>query len=128
MIIGVAFVLTADIISHEMYAPPAGLDMNTPDGVRAYMAQLPLTGYLILLAGPVLGAFVGAMTAGRIAKATSPRPGLIVAALMLMATIVNVLMLPHPTWYTAVCVSGVAAAGYLGAGLGTSAPARPAGA
>lgn len=104
----VAMLLIAGIqaIGHQLMPPPAGLAEAQGEALAALMASLPVEAYLVVLIAYFIGAEVGAAAAGLI----SGRPVLaaaVVAAVLLGATVANLLMLPHPAWMAVASVVAV---------------------
>ena len=94
------------------YPPPAGVDFNKPEALATYVERLPLGALLFVLAAWILATFVGGLVAGWIARRRAVIVAAVVGALVLAATIANVMLIPHPAWMVVVGVAGIAAAAY----------------
>jgi hypothetical protein len=70
---------------------------------------------LVLLIGWVAAAAAGAFVATRLSPGRGQAPGLIVTALLLAATIVNLRSIPHPVWVSAGAIVLIPAAGWVAA-------------
>lgn len=84
-----------------LFPPPAGLDLATPDpaALEEYTATLPPAGWLLPLLGEVLGAFLGAWTAGSLAASHSVRFAGAIVGLAVAGSLMNWFAFPHPTWF-----------------------------
>jgi hypothetical protein len=98
MIVSFLLVLGAEAISHRIYPPPPGMNMQDMAKVKAYVATLPMSVLLIVLTGHLIATFVATWTAAKIAR--GPIAGFIVGALLLAAGIVNAFMIPQPVWFS----------------------------
>ncbi|MGH9423915.1 MAG: hypothetical protein ACRD3J_28320 [Thermoanaerobaculia bacterium] len=96
LIVSFLIVFGAEAISHKIYPPPPGMSMKDMDQVKAFVATLPLSVLLIVLAGHLIGTFAGTWTAAKIARsAIAPY---VLGALLLCAGIANAVMIPQPVW------------------------------
>jgi len=96
----VAFLLVfgAEGISHRIYPPPPGMNLRDFSQVKAFVATLPLSVLLIVLAGHLVATFAGTWLAAKIAH--SPIAGYILGALLLCAGIANAFIFPQPVWFS----------------------------
>jgi hypothetical protein len=110
-----AFVLVTvvELICSRIYPLPPGLPIA--DAVKT----MPLGAFLILLGGWFIGTLAGSWTAAKIAN--SRVTGAIVGAVIFAAAILNMVMIPHPTWFMATAF----AVFFIGAVAGTRLGAPP---
>ncbi len=87
-------------LSAKMNPPPPGLDLKDPAQLAALVAKMPPSAFLLVLAGYLIGAFLGAHTATEIMGGKTPWPGRIVMLLGLAGLAANVIIIPHPIWFT----------------------------
>lgn len=99
---------------------PPGLDFKDTQAVAAAIAALPLTAKLVLLAGWAVAAGLGAFTAARTAPTKRVAMGWIAAGFVLVSTVANMLMLPHPAWMWPAAIAAILAAGAFGARAGAA--------
>ncbi len=85
----------------QLYPPPSNLDLTSHEVLRTYISQLPATALLLVLAGYGVAALIGGWLAIRLAKAPSLQPALIVAAILLGGSLMNLRAIPHPAWFWA---------------------------
>lgn len=99
-------------ISHQVYPLPPDLDFKDPEKVRSYVSSLPLGAFLAILVGWLLGTLAGGLAACRVARDQPVVFASIIGAVMMAATVANLVMIPHPTWFSIAGI-GVIAAGTL---------------
>lgn len=97
-------VFAVESISNTLYPMPSGLDPTVPEQLRAHVGSLPMLAFVIVLSAWTLGTFVGGLLAARIAGRAPLRHAAIVAGFILAATIMNLVMLPHPVWVALLAV------------------------
>ena len=81
------------------WVPPTGTDLRDPAQVTAFVASLPMSARLAILAGPVFGSFVGGAMGARLA-ATSHRSAVaaFIGALVAALTVSDWQRVGHPGW------------------------------
>lgn len=112
-------IMLGDEISATVAPLPVGVDPHDAEALRAVMDQIPVFGFVVLLAALVLGGAGGAWVAARLSRSAHQRNAMIVGALLWAATIVNLLTLPHPVWFAVVAVLIVLPAAWLGGRMAT---------
>lgn len=90
--------------SLALHRPPPGLDLRNPEALALHIASAPLSAMLLVLAGWVLGAFLGGWVAARIARHRRVA-ALVIGALVVLGVVANNLMIPHPLWMTIVGIA-----------------------
>lgn len=115
IVIAVATVFAIEQIVHLFAPAPPDFDMRDPEQVRARVASLPVTAFVLVLLGWVLGTALGSWAAVRISRAGASWPGLAVGAAIFAATLYNVVTIPHPIWFAVVALIGIPIASWLGA-------------
>ncbi|MGH8015959.1 MAG: hypothetical protein ACREBV_07200 [Candidatus Zixiibacteriota bacterium] len=93
-------VILVEAISALVYPPPPGLDMTDTEAMKEYVKTLPTGAFLFVLAGWTIAAFVGGLVAGFIAKTKPMLFAWIVGGVILLAGIYNLVVIPHPTWFS----------------------------
>src|SRR6476620_11703910 len=125
VVAAVFVVILMDTLVGNIYSLPAGTDPNNPDSLRQAVAALPVTAFLILVAGWVLAAGVGSYLAARLATYARPAHGMVVALFVLVATVANLAKIPHPFWLWPATIILIPAAGWVAAKLVTRTTASP---
>ncbi len=106
------------------YPMPAEVDLRNPRAVRAMSEKLPAGVFVWALVAWAAGAFVGSMVAALLAPANRMLFGLAIGAFGLLAAILNMQIVPHPTWVWVLGLCEFLPAAYLGAKLATPAPSN----
>ena len=118
MVVAILAIMAGQFGLHALVPMPA-VDMQDPEAVKNLMASAPLTGKLGLAFVYAAATFLGAVVAARLARGRWA--GWAVTTVLLMLTVANFVMLPHPTWLIALCLVAIAGAGWLGARAGAKA-------
>lgn len=108
-------ILVVEKLGHLIYPPPADLDFSDPEAIRPYMATLPFVALLFPMIAWVVGAFAGSLLASKIGTANPLLFAGIVGGLVLAATIANLIMIPHPVWFSIVSLIAIAASAWFAA-------------
>jgi len=111
--IAVLIVFLGDELSHMVYPLPDGLEPKDAEALRAHIATLPLGAFVMLMGGWVVATFVGAVVAERIGTAKAWIYPVVVGGFMLSATVANLIVIPHPHWFSAVALLAIAASAWL---------------
>jgi hypothetical protein len=121
---GFWLILGVEKLGNRFYPPPPGLDLSKPEVVIEFMKSHPTpTGLLVfVLLAWAVGTFVGAGIAARIAGVAKIRHGMVIGVLFLLASLNQMSMFPHPTWFWIAGVVEFLPVAYLGARLVTLAP------
>ncbi len=98
LLAGGCVVALVEWISSRMHPMPTGLNMDDVEGIKTWVAGLPTSAFLMLLAAWGAGCCVGTFVARYIAPGRSAWPAMIVCLLLTLATIGNLIVLPHPWW------------------------------
>jgi len=108
-----ASIYLIEMLGHTIYPPPADLDFSDPAAIRPYIATLPI----IALLFPMFGWFVGTLTGSLVADLFGDaKPYVfagIVGGLVLAGTIANLIMIPHPLWFSIISLLGIIASALL---------------
>lgn len=89
-------------LSPMLIPPPAGADVTTMEGLKASLHLFEPKHFIMPFLAHAVGTLVGAFVAALIAVNNKMRPAMIVGALFLVGGIMNVMMLPAPTWFSAI--------------------------
>lgn len=119
IIVAGALVWLVEKIGHSVYTPPPDLDFADAEAMRAYVATLPMGAFLFVAGAWFLATLGGVVTACKIGNANPMIYAGVVGGLMLIATAANLIMIPHPLWFSIVGVVGIIVAAWLGMKLGT---------
>ncbi len=116
-IIGIAVavltVMFVDWISHSLFPFPDGLEITDTAALNAHIGSLPLTAFLLVLAGNLVATFDGVLAACLIGRIKPFYCALMIGMLMIAATASNLLMVRHPNWYSASVLIGIVLSAWL---------------
>ena len=127
IVAGIAGVLIAgtlvwivEMAGHAIYPIPADIDFSNKEAMRTYVSALPLGALLFVGGAWFVGAFGGTFAACKIGRAKPEVYALVVGGFMLAATLANLVMIPHPQWFSIAGLIGIIIATWLGMRLGSS--------
>ena len=103
MMIVITFIELAN--ARFVYPPPPGIDWNNSSAVAAFASGMPTTALLLVLLGWLVGAFVGASVAARLAGSYNVWLALLIGLLVSAGVVHSALTIPHPTWMIALGVA-----------------------
>src|SRR5262245_14156712 len=96
----IVLVMAVQQICALVYPPPADLDPYDRKAMADYMTTMPASAFLLVLSSYVIGTFGGAWLAARLARCAPLAHGMIVALLLLVASVANLIMISaHPLWF-----------------------------
>jgi len=104
-------------LGHIVYPPPADLDVRDIEAFREFTAGMPIMAFWFVLIAYYAGAFVGTFVAGWIAGFRTLLYAGVIGGLVLTGTIANLVMIPHPVWFSILAVIGIPSFAYLGSRL-----------
>lgn len=95
-VVQVLVTMGVQMLGHNLYPPPAGLDPMNPEHVERIMAAMPTAALAFVPLSWFLGAFFGAWVADKLAgKALA---GWIIALWVAAASAYVLAIIPHPAW------------------------------
>ena len=101
LVVGVV-VAALQYMSTMLFPVPEGIDPFDPSDADAfldYVMSLPLGAWLMAYGSELFGAFLGALTAGKIASSHQTRFAGAIVGIAVIASIINWVSFPHPTWF-----------------------------
>ena len=100
-------------LGHTIYPPPADLDFSDPKAIRPYIATLPIFALLFPMFAWFIGTFAGSLVACYVGEARPLLFTSVVGGLVLAATIANLIVIPHPLWFSIISVLGIVTSAWL---------------
>jgi hypothetical protein len=92
-------IFAVEAFSHNLYPVPVGLDEESADAMKIYVAGLPVTAFLLLIAAWALGSLLGGFVIGKLApNPDSTRMAYIAGVALTISAILNFIQIPHPIW------------------------------
>ncbi len=117
---GFLIVALVEALSPLLFTMPAGLNPKNPESIRQYAEQIPAGSLVVVLLAHALGSFGGGWLAALVARVKPVQHALIVGALVMIAGIVNLVIIPHPLWFSILDVLVYMPSAYLGGTMVTS--------
>ncbi len=114
LIAGMLVVMAMEMLSHQLFSLPDGIDPMSPEGSKYIMENAPLSALILVPLGWMLAAFAAVWVATRIKKDAGMRFMIIFALLLLAASVFNMISIPSPVWWWAMALLGIPAMAYLG--------------
>jgi hypothetical protein len=101
VIVGSGLVAVIEAFGRSVYPPPPGLDPRDAEALREHIASLPAGALLIVAVAHLIGPMVGAWLSAKIAGRRPMLHAIVTGAVFLFFGIVNLFLVPHPLWFTA---------------------------
>ena len=120
VISAVVLIIAIEALGHSLYPLPAGLDITDAEAMRAYVMTLPVTALLIVMAAWLAATLLGGLLACFIARETPLIYAAIIGGLVLLGTIINLMSIPHPMWFSITSVLAIIATIFVTGRLGSS--------
>ncbi len=112
-------VLAVETLSTLAHPKPQNLDLADTEAMREWIQSLPLTAFAAVLVAWSLGAFVGVWLARMLAANRSLWPAVFAGCFLLLATLANLIMIPHPLWFAIAGIAVYPVFGLLGLAFST---------
>jgi len=123
IVVGFVVVRLFDFLSHEFYDQDILNSLPNPEEVEpeVYMkalsdmiAKLPLESLILVMTGWLVAAFVGGAVTAKLTSGYWKRNVLTVGFILFLATLSNLLMIPHPRWMSIFGLMGILPLAYIG--------------
>ncbi len=88
------------MISGSIIPPPDGADVTTMEGLKSSLHLFQPQHFVFPFLAHALGTFAGAIFAALIAASHKIKFALVIGFFFLIGGIINIVMLPSPTWFT----------------------------
>jgi len=95
MVVNMALVM---LNAYVLFPMPEGTDMSDPAQMNAYIATLPGTAFIVVLAAHLGQSFAGGWTAARLGASKPLVLALIIGVLSLVGGVMNMMQIDHPAW------------------------------
>lgn len=103
MIAAVTTIAIIRMLSIFAVTPPTGDVMQDPEKMKAFIAAMPIEGWIVVLSSYVLGSLAGGFIATKMSRRESPgiMLPLIIGMVLTAFGFYTVVQFPHPTWFIA---------------------------
>jgi hypothetical protein len=94
---GVVIVMITDMIARALFPLPAGTDLTDRGAVLSAISGMPVAAFIVLITGWVAAAFVATLVAIKVSRGGVVH-GYVAGMLLFASTMLNLFLVPHPTW------------------------------
>ena len=113
IIVAGLIVAAIEALGHTVYPIPPDIDFKDPIQFGNYVQSLPIGAFLFVAGGWTSGTLGGGLLACFIAKEKPFVYSGIVGGFILVATVVNLIMIPHPLWFSINALIAIAIMTYI---------------
>ena len=106
IIVGVFTVWAIEAIGHLLFPLPAELTPTNLEELKQVVMIMPIKSLLVVIIAQIIGVFSG-MYVGFIMQRESLTPLYIIAGLFIFSTVLNLILMPHPTWFMITDLSSI---------------------
>ena len=125
IVVAAVLIIAIEALGHAVYPVPDGLDLTDPEALQAYVMDAPIAALLFVLGAWLVATLGGGLLACFIAKESPLVYSAIIGGLVLLGTIINLMSIPHPTWFSITAISAIIATIFVTSRLGLSFVAAP---
>ena len=120
VVVAVVLIIAIEALGHAVYPVPQGLDISNTEAMQAYVTGLPIGALLFVMGAWLVATLGGGLLACFIARETPLVYAAIVGGLVLLGTIINLMSIPHPPWFSITSVLAIIAMIFVTGRLGSS--------
>ncbi len=113
IIVAGLLVAAAEGLGHTVYPIPLDMDFKDPVQFGNYVQSLPIGAFLFVAGGWTLGTLGGGLLACFIAREKPFVYSGIVGGFILVGTVANLIMIPHPLWFSISALIAIAVVTYI---------------
>jgi len=106
IVVSFSVILLMEELGVRLFPSRMKINPNDLEAMRSMMNKVPVPALLIVILGHGLGMFLGAFVSNRI-QPKSLNALLIIFLLVLLGTISNLAMIPHPLWFNIADIGAV---------------------
>ncbi|MGB1517890.1 MAG: hypothetical protein ACPG8K_02190 [Crocinitomicaceae bacterium] len=106
IIVGVFTIWAMEAIGHLLFPLPAELTPTNLEELKQVVMIMPIKSLLVVIIAQIIGVFSG-MYVGFIMQRESLTPLYIIAGLFIFSTVLNLILMPHPTWFMITDLSSI---------------------
>ncbi|POS00691.1 hypothetical protein Q361_1304 [Flavobacterium croceum DSM 17960] len=94
--------LIAETINGNLHPAPTTLDYKNTIAIRAFYENQPISLWLLVLAGWIIGSLLCGFLIKLISKSDNKKLPIIAGCILTLSAVANFFSLPHPTWFIVV--------------------------
>lgn len=111
---GIFIIFTLEVVSHLIYPPPPGMDINDMEAIKAFTGSAPSIVFILLIISYAVGSIVGGLIAAAIAPTNKMTKAITVGGILMGLGAYNLFMIPHPVWTIIISIFLFIPCSYLG--------------
>lgn len=100
--IAIAVFLIAENINSHLFPLANNIDLQNVKAIEAFYQSQPITFWLIVWLGWMLGSFVCGLIIKLISKKNNKKLPMIAGIILTLSAIANFFAFPHPTWFVVI--------------------------
>lgn len=108
-----AVILVFEFLGELLFPSPISIDIADMDAIRKNMELIPTGNLIFVILAHFFGIISGMVITTYVTKSTL-LTGHIVAGILIVATLINLFSLPHPTWFFIVDIAAIIASFVIG--------------
>ncbi len=117
--VGGLCVFAVEMMGHQVYRLPEGVDPNDMKQIAEYIKTAPLGSILFVLLAQSTGSFVGGVVTGLISRVNKTTTAIFYGVLGLIMAGLNLALIPHPLWFVVLSILLPIPLAVLGSRLGS---------
>ncbi|NNK40364.1 MAG: hypothetical protein HKP45_06905 [Winogradskyella sp.] len=98
LVAAAAVILVFEFLGEMFFPLPEQIDITDVDSIKANMDKIPTGSLVFVIMAHFLGILAGMVVTTYVSKETLV-PVLVVGGILLLATLINLFVLPHPIWF-----------------------------
>lgn len=87
-------------LSHQVYPPPSDFDSSNLESLKKVVQNAPAGSLALVLLAHAFGAMVSGWIIGKFAASSHRLLALALGLLLTVAGVANLIMIPHPVWFS----------------------------
>ncbi|MFY0671760.1 MAG: hypothetical protein JXQ87_00065 [Bacteroidia bacterium] len=99
IVFGSLVVWLVEKLGHTLYPYPEGMDPTDYEAIKEYIKTAPTGAMLMVILAHFLGALASGIVVTKIAKSSHFVFAIISGAIFMVFGIMNIMMIPGPTWF-----------------------------
>jgi hypothetical protein len=102
IVVAIVTFLIAETINATLHPTPSNLDFKDSVSVKAFYENQPISLWLLVLGGWIIGSLLCGLVIKAISKTDNKKLPIIAGVILTLSAVANFFSLPHPTWFIVV--------------------------
>jgi hypothetical protein len=116
MVVAIIVITTVEFANTKLFPLPLGINPFVAEEAKLLAMNMPVAALMIVALGYFLGTFA-ATVISLLVQPVNKIPAYVVCFLLLAATMLNLFMIQHPTWFIPLALGAIPLGLFLGMGL-----------